>query len=68
LETATHDDPKVIDLLLATLDPLAATPVELSDGEFDDLMAFLRALTAPEARDLQQDIPPSVPSGLAVED
>jgi cytochrome c peroxidase len=68
LETATHDDPKVIDLLLATLDPLVATPVELSDGEFNDLVAFLQALTAPEARDLQQDIPASVPSGLAVED
>jgi cytochrome c peroxidase len=68
LETSIHGAPKVIDLLLATLDPLVDTPVELSDGEFNDLMAFLQALTAPEAQDLRQDIPTSVPSGLAVED
>lgn len=68
LKTAIHDEQKVSDLLLATLDPLVATPVELSDEEFNDLMAFLQALTDPAALDLRQDIPASVPSGLAVED
>jgi cytochrome c peroxidase len=68
LKTAIHDEQQVSDLLLATLDPLMATPVELSDEEFNDLMAFLQALTDPAALDLRQDIPASVPSGLAVED
>jgi cytochrome c peroxidase len=68
LAMVLHDDPAAIELLLATLDPLAVTPVALSDEEFNDLMAFLRAFTDPAALDLQQDIPASVPSGLTVED
>jgi len=68
LATAIHNDPAAIDLLLATLDPLAITPVALADEEFSDLMAFLQAFTDPAALDLQQDIPASVPSGLIVED
>jgi cytochrome c peroxidase len=68
LQTAVHDDPATLDLLLATVDPLVATPIELSDAEFTSLMAFLHALTDPAAMELREDIPPSVPSGLAVED
>jgi cytochrome c peroxidase len=44
-----------------------AAPNELSAAELSDLIAFLQALTDPAASDLRQDIPPSVPSGLAVE-
>jgi hypothetical protein len=68
LQTAVHDDPATLDLLLATVDPLVATPIELSDPEFTALMTFLHALTDPAAMELLEDIPPSVPSGLAVED
>jgi cytochrome c peroxidase len=57
-----------IDLVLATLDPLVASPIQLSDGEFAALMAFLHALTDPAAVDLEADIPSSVPSGLPVKD
>ena len=36
----------------------------LADTEFDDLIAFLKSLTSPVARDLSHTIPDSVPSGL----
>jgi cytochrome c peroxidase len=55
-------------LILATLDPLVAEPLELSTGEVADLMVFLEALTDPQALDLDADIPEAVPSGLPVED
>ncbi len=68
LQTAVHNNPATLDLLLATVDPLVATPIELSDAEFTALMAFLHALTDPAAMELEEDIPPSVPSGWPVED
>jgi cytochrome c peroxidase len=68
LQTSVHDDPATLDLLLAKVDPLVASPIELSDAEFTALMTFLHALTDPAAMDLKEDIPPSAPSGLAVED
>jgi hypothetical protein len=55
------------DAVAATLDPLVAEPVELSDAEFADLMAFLVSLTDPAAADLDHLIPDDVPSGLDVE-
>jgi cytochrome c peroxidase len=68
LRSAVHADSATLDLLLATLDARVTEPIELSADEFSDLMAFLDALTDPAALDLSQDIPPSVPSGLAVEE
>jgi cytochrome c peroxidase len=67
LRILVHDDPPTTELLLANLDPLASAAVELSTEEFGDLMAFLHAMTDPAARDLRDDIPSSVPSGLPVE-
>jgi cytochrome c peroxidase len=67
LQSAVHADSATVELLLATLDARVATPKELSAAELSDLMAFLQALTDPASSDLRQDIPPSVPSGLAVE-
>jgi cytochrome c peroxidase len=52
----------------AALDPLLATPIGLTQDEFDDLMAFLYALTDPHALNLLNDVPASVPSGLPVKD
>ena len=43
-------------------------PVELSDAEVGDLMAFLASLTDPASRDLAHLVPDSVPSGLPLED
>jgi len=52
--------------ILETLDPTLATPLELSDIQIADLIAFLNILTSLTASDLSADIPASVPSGLAV--
>ena len=52
--------------ILETLDPLVLTPLELSDAQIADLLAFLQALTSPSAVDLRADIPAAVPSGLPV--
>jgi cytochrome c peroxidase len=52
--------------LLAALDPLLATPITLSDSEFDDLLTFVRdALLDPRATTshLRKLIPPELPSG-----
>ncbi|UCG74048.1 MAG: cytochrome-c peroxidase [Chromatiales bacterium] len=43
-------------------------PVELSDGDINDLTAFLRALTDPVHRDAAHLVPERVPSGLPVDD
>lgn len=40
----------------------------LSDGEIDDLLAFLHALTDPTSRELDHLVPTAVPSGLPVAD
>jgi cytochrome c peroxidase len=53
--------------LLRTLDPLMTSPVELTSQQFDELMAFLRALTSPSAAGSCDLIPDSVPSGLPVD-
>jgi cytochrome c peroxidase len=54
--------------MLANLDPAVATPIELTDAELSDLLAFLESLTDPAATDLSADVPDSVPSGLPVAD
>ncbi len=55
--------------VLARLDPLLATPVELTDAEFRQLVAFVEnGLLDPRARPerLRRLLPRSVPSGRAV--
>ena len=42
--------------------------VDLDDDEFDDLLAFLQALTDPASLDLFEDVPARVPSGLSIAD
>lgn len=53
--------------IAATVDPFGVERVELSDEEFDDLMAFLVSLTDPAAADLDHLVPDRVPSGLPVD-
>ena len=48
------------------LDPLIR-PLDLSDDEIDDIVAFLEALTDDRARDLGRVAPASVPSGLSID-
>ncbi len=44
------------------------TPVDLSDGEISDILAFLVSLTDPSSKDLNHLVPKIVPSGLPVAD
>lgn len=53
--------------ILATLSPQMQDPPQLTDGEIDQLVAFLNALTSPSAVDLSHLVPASVPSGLPVD-
>jgi len=43
-------------------------PIDLSDAEINDLLAFLESLTDPAAMDLSGEAPDRVPSGLPVAD
>jgi len=66
---ASHlSDPATIEALAASIDPLVAAPLTLSDAEVADIVLFLRSLTDPGASDLSTTIPASVPSGLPVGD
>ena len=55
-------------LILATLDFRVRTPLNLTDGQIADLVAFLKSLTDPAARDLSALVPARVPSGLPVQE
>lgn len=58
---------KIHEFVLATLDPLVAEPIELTDQETAELMAFLDALTDKDGLADRATIPDSVPSGLPVD-
>ena len=61
-----HGDQATITDVLATLEWPFRTSLNLTDGERSDLVAFLKSLTDPAARDLSGLTPASVPSGLQV--
>ena len=67
-QEVVHLDGALMWEMLSTLDPLIEKPVQLSDEEFNQLMAFLYAQTSPSAVDLSHLVPESVPSGLPVFD
>jgi cytochrome c peroxidase len=54
--------------LAAIADANELAPVELSETDIANLLAFLHALTDPAAHDLRGDLPASVPSGDALAD
>lgn len=58
-----HDE-----LRQAIADANELEPMELSDQEISDLIAFLESLTDPSSRDLMHLVPDRVPSGLPVND
>ena len=67
LADSYHGDDATINAVLATLDHQVRTPLDLTDEEVQDLVAFLKSLTDPAARDLRLLMPARVPSGLPVQ-
>jgi cytochrome c peroxidase len=61
-----HGDAATINAVQASLDFRLSQPLGLSDAELAELVAFLKALTDPAARDLGALTPTTVPSGLPV--
>jgi cytochrome c peroxidase len=62
-----HGDNATVNAVLENLDFRLRTPIELTDAEKAELVAFLKALTDPSARDLSHIPPVTVPSGLPVD-
>ncbi|HEX6135544.1 MAG TPA: cytochrome c peroxidase [Longimicrobiales bacterium] len=62
-----HGDDATVDAVLATLDHRLRAPLDLTDEQMQDLVAFLKSLTDPAARDLSALVPATVPSGLPVQ-
>jgi len=61
-----HGDAATLDSVIARLDFRVRTPLNLTDAEVAELVAFLKSLTDPAARDLGALVPTRVPSGLPV--
>ncbi|MDF1850304.1 MAG: cytochrome c peroxidase [Verrucomicrobiales bacterium] len=61
---AVHQEKEVIRQVKKTMPAELKLPSYFSDEDVSDLVAFLKALTSPSARDLSHTIPKSVPSGL----
>ncbi len=60
-------DQDVIERVLDNLDPVIGKSPKLSENEVSDILAFLEALTDPDALDLTSLMPEAVPSGLPLE-
>jgi cytochrome c peroxidase len=67
LRSAYHGDEATIGALLQSLDFRVRRVLAFTPEEESDLVAFLRSLTDPAARDLSSLAPTSVPSGMPVE-
>ena len=65
IQAMHHGDPATRQLIVSTLDP-RMVPLGISDVQVPQIVAFLRSLTDPAARNLQSLIPDRVPSGLPV--
>jgi cytochrome c peroxidase len=68
LQQMYHGDDATISAVLTNLDFRLTLPLDLSEVEIRELVAFLEALTDPSARDLTSLIPARVPSGLPVQE
>ena len=66
LRPSYHGDAATLAALRATLDFRVQNPLRLTLDEQKQLVAFLKSLTDPAARNLGSVVPTSVPSGLSV--
>src|SRR5690348_3103034 len=66
LRSQYHGGDAVTSQILTTLDFRLQQPLKLTSAEQSDLVAFLKSLTDPAARDLTPIVPARVPSGLTV--
>ena len=66
LQATYHGDPATINAVLERLAFQLQQPLNLTEGEMREVVAFLRSLTDPSARDLSSLVPLAVPSGLPV--
>jgi cytochrome c peroxidase len=62
-----HGDPATVADILSRVDGRLAGGLNLTEVEIGQLVAFLKSLTDPAARDLRALIPAAVPSGLPVQ-
>ena len=62
-----HGDDATINAVLQNLDFRLRTPLNLTEAEKGELIAFLKSLTDPGARSLGGIAPAGVPSGLAID-
>lgn len=60
--------PELHEDMLRSLDERMLNAPALTNEQIEQLLAFLTSLTSPSAVDLNHLVPPSVPSGLPVED
>ncbi len=67
LQGTVQTDPAVHSEILSTVSSIVAPPLSITDAEVDDIVAFLGALTDPSAADLSDEVPASVPSGIAID-
>jgi cytochrome c peroxidase len=68
LRSSYHGDAATIAKIRASLDGRLQQPMRLTADEQKQLVAFLKSLTDPSARDLSSVAPTSVPSGLPIRD
>lgn len=69
LRTMVRNDPTTIAEVVKTLDPrFKFAPIRLTTEEQAQLVAFLKSLTDPAAKNLASIVPATVPSGLSVRD
>jgi cytochrome c peroxidase len=61
-----HSDATTVNAIRSTLDFRLRSPLRLTTTEQQQMVAFLKSLTDPAARNLASIVPASVPSGLPV--
>jgi cytochrome c peroxidase len=66
LRATHHGDAATINAIRTTLDFRLRQPLRLTANEQRQIVAFLKSLTDPEARNLESIVPARVPSGLPV--
>jgi cytochrome c peroxidase len=67
LRSLHHGDEATVQQILNGVDPRLRVGLDLTDAEQNDLVAFLKSLTDPAARNLGSLLPARVPSGLPVQ-